>query len=71
MKRLATAILAVAVVVTIATHTEARNRPHHRGHFWPGFGVGVFTGALIAPHFYQPRYYYAPPVYLTPQPRCY
>lgn len=79
MRKLAVIVMTVLLVVGIAAPAPALAR----GGFWPGFGVGAFTGlilggALAAPYYYHPYYYapyyYAPPppaYYYAPTPACY
>jgi len=79
MKKLVVVLVAVLLVAGLAAPTPALAW----WGFWPGFGVGAFTGlvlggALAAPFYYHPYpyapYYYAPrppAYYAAPQPSCY
>ena len=87
MKKFLSVLLVVMLVAVVAVPTASardgrafhggRDFQHGHGCFGCGFGLGVFSGAVIggalaAPYYYAPYpYYVAPPAYPAPQPYCY
>lgn len=65
-------VLAILAVGLVEIGEANHRHHHHHGGFWTGFAVGTFSGVLVGPSLYQPRYYYpSPTYYLVPPPSCF